>query len=169
MPTGGSASLVLKEFAKGYPRIKNIRLREDIFSYTDWPEGIDWDDIASKLRKIEDVSHCEALLSHVQFSFLPVPTLKILQINDPLNSSNDRLDSSGRTALHYAALSGNLTLVQPLLDKGFNLNAKDRAGRTPLHYAALSGKHEVILLLEKKVQQLNGDEACKNPMRDKQE
>lgn len=51
---------------------------------------------------------------------------------DPL-----RQDRHGKTALHYAAMSGNMDVMNLLLaQKGVNIDAKDAEGKTPLHYAA---------------------------------
>ena len=42
-------------------------------------------------------------------------------------------------ALHRACQEGNLTLVSILLERGLNVNAKDKQGRTPLHIASEIG------------------------------
>lgn len=50
-------------------------------------------------------------------------------------------DSTGYTALHYAARSGHLTACKKLLDAGADVNACTRSGGvTPLIRAALMGK-----------------------------
>ncbi|PLZ03727.1 hypothetical protein CY652_04935 [Burkholderia sp. WAC0059] len=53
-------------------------------------------------------------------------------------------DSAGETALMFAALNGDLTLAQLLVDKGAEVNRK---GWTPLHYAATNGHDDVARLL----------------------
>jgi ankyrin repeat protein len=54
-------------------------------------------------------------------------------------------DKFGRTALHYAALYGQNTLVEPLLKKGFDPNALDTETRmTPTLIACESGKIQVV-------------------------
>ena len=53
----------------------------------------------------------------------------------------------GRTALMYAALSGERRLVRALLDAGANVNAANSGGGTPLMYAALVGDGEAVDLL----------------------
>lgn len=53
------------------------------------------------------------------------------------------------TPLHRAADEGNRPLVEELLAKGAEVNAKDNDGWTPLQFAAQQGHHEVVLLLRK--------------------
>eukprot|EP00899_Mesostigma_viride_P014746 jgi/Mesvir1/23272/Mv20978-RA.1 len=55
----------------------------------------------------------------------------------------DNVDYDGRTALHMAAMSGQEDIVRLLLDKGVNVNVKDRWGRTPLG-EAVAKNHVVI-------------------------
>ena len=47
-------------------------------------------------------------------------------------------DDQGRTALHIAARRGHATIVQLLLDGGFDPSATDIEGRTPVHMAVQS-------------------------------
>ena len=47
-------------------------------------------------------------------------------------------DGQGRTALHIAARRGHATIVQLLLDGGFDPSAGDIEGRTPVHMAVQS-------------------------------
>jgi len=42
----------------------------------------------------------------------------------------DETDNKGKTALRYAAVSGNLDIVKYLVDNGADVNAKDNDGRT---------------------------------------
>lgn len=48
-------------------------------------------------------------------------------------------DKNGNTALHFAAASGRVDIVQFLLLKGADENAVDWKGRSPLHIAAENG------------------------------
>ncbi len=55
-----------------------------------------------------------------------------------LLSAGANVDSKsnwGRTALHEAALHGQLEIAKILLDQGANVNAKNNRGETPLFYA----------------------------------
>lgn len=49
----------------------------------------------------------------------------------------------GWTALHYCADYGFIDLIQPLVDRGANINAIDDEGRTPLRVAIEAGRHDV--------------------------
>lgn len=52
--------------------------------------------------------------------------------------------------MHVAAKWGKLKMVDLLMSKGANIEAKTRDGLTPLHCAARSGHHEVVdILIEK--------------------
>lgn len=48
--------------------------------------------------------------------------------------------NTGNTSLHDAAEKGNLELVNLLLEKGDDINAKGKRDSTPLHLAAFIGK-----------------------------
>ena len=54
----------------------------------------------------------------------------------------------GATALVYAALHGHTTIVQALLEKGADPNAKDNVGMTALMAAVSRGHADVIQLLQ---------------------
>jgi ankyrin repeat protein len=55
-------------------------------------------------------------------------------------------DGAGSTALHHAAGYGPLDNLQSLIDKGADVNAKNRRGSTPLHWA-IHDEAKVLLLL----------------------
>lgn len=44
-------------------------------------------------------------------------------------------DHKGRTALHYAAMQGDVALLQMLLEAGANVNAQDSFASAPLYSA----------------------------------
>ena len=54
---------------------------------------------------------------------------------------------SQRTALHFAAESGNMDVVRMLLESKANPNAQDRTGKTPVTIAAERGKADVLKAL----------------------
>lgn len=53
----------------------------------------------------------------------------------------------GRTTLHLAAMKGYLPIVQMLLERGIDINARDNNGWTALHLAAERGQQQVVKLL----------------------
>lgn len=56
-------------------------------------------------------------------------------------------DEKGITPLAWAALAGQTEAAKWLLEKGADVNAKNRDGNTPLHSAAFIGELEVVKLL----------------------
>ena len=53
------------------------------------------------------------------------------------------------TPLHYSCIQGNMVIIRELLDKGANINARNKFGLTPIFYAAQSGHLDVCELLLK--------------------
>ena len=51
------------------------------------------------------------------------------------------------TPLHMAAVEGRAEVAKALIDKGADVNAKDREGWTPLHSAAMDGNVDIVRLL----------------------
>lgn len=69
---------------------------------------------------------------------------KLLNNGCDINST----DSSGYTALHYAARNNHIDIVRFLISNGACVNCTTRAGgETPLHRAAYMGNLEIIQLL----------------------
>ncbi|KAF7989412.1 hypothetical protein HCN44_008086 [Aphidius gifuensis] len=63
-------------------------------------------------------------------------------------TSASEVDSSGYTALHYAARSGNIDICRVLIANGAQVNSVTRYGRaTSLHRAAMRGNDEIVRLL----------------------
>jgi uncharacterized protein len=65
-----------------------------------------------------------------------------------INAALQRKSAMGWTALHYAAINGDVELVKYLLKYGSNVNKATGDGSTPLYLAQL-GKHEEIIKLLK--------------------
>ncbi|KAJ7373499.1 hypothetical protein OS493_011096 [Desmophyllum pertusum] len=51
---------------------------------------------------------------------------------------------TGRTTLHFAAVSSDVTTLDNLVNQGLELEARDKNGDTPLHRAAARGTAEMI-------------------------
>jgi uncharacterized protein len=60
---------------------------------------------------------------------------------------NQTDDADSHTALHYAAINGNLTIIAILIKAKAKLDPKDKLGNTPLHLAADRGQVEAAQLL----------------------
>ncbi|XP_037072516.1 protein phosphatase 1 regulatory subunit 27-like [Pollicipes pollicipes] len=59
----------------------------------------------------------------------------------------NRTNSAGLTALHQAALDGNLPVVRILVRFGADVNCRDEDSWTPLHAACSMGHHHVARFL----------------------
>jgi ankyrin repeat protein len=60
---------------------------------------------------------------------------------------NEQSDLLGRTAIHFAAMTGNMELLQYESFSQYDFNARDWRNRIPLHYAIMAGKTEVVVHL----------------------
>ena len=78
---------------------------------------------------------------------------EVLRIMDDLLAGDKSADmetkykEEGQTPLFWAASDGHEAVVQLLIDKGADIEAKDRYGRTPLSWAAEKGHEAVVQLL----------------------
>jgi ankyrin repeat protein len=59
----------------------------------------------------------------------------------------NQTDQDSRTAMHYAAMNGNLTIIAILIKAKARLDVKDKLGNTPLHLAADRNQAEAAQLL----------------------
>ncbi len=66
------------------------------------------------------------------------------------------------TALHCAALRGNIAAITFLLSRGANVNSLDRDNETPLHYAAEFNHPEAVLYLIKHGANINARSYIEN-------
>jgi len=62
-------------------------------------------------------------------------------------SNVDARDKEGRTALHHAAMAGDILVTAALLNAGADPDIRDKSGRVPLHYAVLSCKPDLAAML----------------------
>jgi len=56
-------------------------------------------------------------------------------------------DKDGWSLLHLCALHAKADIMNHIIEKGGDLNARDQKGSTPLHQAAFEGKHAVAQIL----------------------
>jgi ankyrin repeat protein len=68
-------------------------------------------------------------------------------------------DNKGRTALHRASESGNLSQVIALLEQGAKINTEDNDWKTPLHLAAQNGEKAVVQYLLKMGANVHGTDS----------
>ncbi|XP_050694031.1 ankyrin repeat domain-containing protein 27-like [Eriocheir sinensis] len=95
-------------------------------------EGAMEDKKAQLCHPLCHCERCEALMHQPQED--PWPTVAM---EDPL----------GRTAMHLACIFGRPALVDLMVARSADLEAKDQRGATPLHHAALRGHQNALLLL----------------------
>jgi ankyrin repeat protein len=62
----------------------------------------------------------------------------------------NKRDSNKRTALHWAVLNDDSSIVSLLLDKGADPSAKDSDGKTPLYFATIRANYYIIRNLIRK-------------------
>ncbi|KAL8104599.1 hypothetical protein AgCh_028717 [Apium graveolens] len=86
-------------------------------------------------------------LLHVATSSGHTQVVKILSAVDPLVSGINSADEEGWVPLHSAASSGNVEIVELLLNRGADVNLKNNGGRTALHYAASKGWLKIAQIL----------------------
>lgn len=58
-----------------------------------------------------------------------------------------KVDGCNRSAIHFACIGGNLSIIRELEQAGFDINCKDSNGYLPSHYAAMFGNIDVIRYL----------------------
>ncbi|GAU99693.1 hypothetical protein RvY_10654 [Ramazzottius varieornatus] len=68
----------------------------------------------------------------------------LLRNNPHLVPSLDAADDKGYTAIHYAAISGNVMAVKGLMQLGANIRVRNRKEKTVLHYAAKHGHFDIV-------------------------
>ena len=79
---------------------------------------------------------------------VPMEMCELLRKNGAnVNAALTRKNASGWTALHYAAVNGDLELVKYLIRHGANINKATAEGSSPLFLANLGGHDDVVKIL----------------------
>uniref|UniRef100_I1Q130 PGG domain-containing protein n=1 Tax=Oryza glaberrima TaxID=4538 RepID=I1Q130_ORYGL len=129
--------------------------------------------VASKLRGARWKNRVARCGQHRRGSQLP-PSFSARTLFKLLNEMSESLrrweptlaekvDIDGRTALHYAVLTGETGLVELLLDNSSAAYIPDNDGLFPVHVAAIAGKASVTRMLMEMC--LNCDELLDNKQR----
>ena len=93
------------------------------------------------------------------------PKESIVFLLEQKGNAVDKLTHDTRTYIFWAAMRGNLEIVQYLIAKGANVKAQDSHGMTPLSFAALAGQpntkvYDVLIQNGENLEtDLNGDGA----------
>ena len=74
-------------------------------------------------------------------------------------------DYAGNTALHLAAVSGNVAIMRELLQRGASVHERNRADNSPLLLATLCGKDDCASLLKQAGAHLSAEEVERGPWR----
>jgi len=82
----------------------------------------------------------------------------ILDKNPELISATDSTDAFEGQPLHLAADCGNKDMLTLLLDRGADVNARDKCGRQPIHLAARVSSPEAADLLIRKGAQIDAQD-----------
>ncbi|KAL1550234.1 protein VAPYRIN-LIKE-like [Salvia divinorum] len=83
------------------------------------------------------------LLLHVAAAANYVDTMEIVCLSY-VDLDLNAVDMQGSTALHIAALNGNVEAIQFLISVGADVDVTDHDGWTPLHFAAENGHLDVV-------------------------
>lgn len=104
----------------------------------------------SPVRRGYDLLDDQPRINHFGFSHLHVAVLGLdgtmfdAALSSVSRSSINGKDAMGRTALFWAALRGDITIVNKLLMKGADPDISDNRGSTPLHCAVTESSGQMI-------------------------
>ena len=65
-----------------------------------------------------------------------------------IHNKLDHVDYDDRSALHIAAAEGQFKVVEFLVKKGLDVNARDKFGRTPIVDALMKGQRNIVRYLK---------------------
>ncbi|MBR4984716.1 MAG: ankyrin repeat domain-containing protein [Proteobacteria bacterium] len=123
-------------------------------AHCDYSDGCDINIVSYLIKHGANVNnmnhaHVTPLMHHIQYlsdlNNYEDNIKALLQAGAEVNAK----DKNGKTALMYAADSGNDETIKALLQAGAEVNAKDKNGKTALMYAASTGNEDAIEALVK--------------------
>jgi ankyrin repeat protein len=74
-------------------------------------------------------------------------TAQVRSLAADSGNNPNQVDDQSRTALHYGAMNGNLTIIAIMVKAKAHLDEKDKLGDTPLHWAAERNQVDAVQLL----------------------
>jgi ankyrin repeat protein len=164
-------SVIRNQLTEGLPK----KLMEFIFqegdtspSFTKWASGtrqssrsLQWTDPLINLLRATSSTPPTPLFLTCSFGLVSIMDELGTFANVNWNQRND----DGNTGLHLAARNGHETVIQLLLEKGADVDSKDRKyGRTPLSWAATKGNKAVVQLLLEKGADIEDKEYGQTPL-----
>lgn len=114
---------------------RNYGIAETLLRNESSPVPVD----AKTLRKSQTALHLAA-------KYRDTPNI-VYELLIQKSENADAKDELQRTALHYAAESGNFDMAKMLLSNNANPNIRDSNAQVALHYAANKGFDEIVRLL----------------------
>ena len=73
----------------------------------------------------------------------------LLENGADINANLTGNNANGWSAIHYAAMNGEIELVQYLIRKGANVNKATAEGSTPIFLAKMEGYEEIVKILRR--------------------
>ena len=127
-------------------------MQEDFIYCNDWrPELLSLDNKSQE--DIELILKCSSYNYYKVINRLIEKDISLIEIKD----------EDGFQMIHYAASSGNLLIIQALLEAEHDVNSESNYGDTPLTEACLNNQLEVAKFLIQKGAKVNFDTSEKTP------
>ena len=120
------------------------RMQKDELAEHDAAWGLDFGDYNDILVVFEQKEHPENLIEHPMSKNMRGQVEQYIKTHPSMVSDTDEL---GFTQLHHEALTGNLTIINLLLENGASKNARTKSGKTAAELAKQIGWSEIAKVL----------------------